>query len=120
MPCKIIVANQCSYPKGYIIAIVNYSHAPSVNESMQEWVKAGNSPSEWKRAFSTVIILDKSLEEMQYLLDPYVPDGADISDGMLYSFSEPDKNSSFYAQLFNKGEVEVNWTDAEVYLMERK
>ena len=121
MPCKIIVSNQCNFPKGYIIAIVGVDHVLSQNESMQEWIKTGNKANEWKRTFSTVITLDKTIEELQYILDPYVIYKTDppSSDGRKYSFSEPDKNSDFYAQLFNKGEVEVNWSDAEVYLVER-
>lgn len=118
---RIIVANQCAYPKGYIIAVRDNSEERSINETMKNWLDAGYPANEWKRHFSSVIVTDKTPEELQYLLSPHILYAGiePIDDGRKYSFIEPEQTSSFYAHLFNVGEVEVLFAEMLPYLIER-
>ena len=121
MSAKIIVANNCNQPKGYIIALVDSSHTLTPSESMQEWIKSGGTPETWKRPFSTVNVTDRTKEELAYLLDPYVIYVTDPpqADGRKYSFSEPAQESEFYQALLTTGEVDAPWSHIEPYLRER-
>lgn len=121
MACQILISNQSSYPKGYILAILESDHIFSPNETLNAWVKAGNAPENWGRSFTLVKITDKSRSELLYLLDPYVLIGVDSSviNGRKYSFIEPEKDSLLYNDLYDDGEAEAVWSVAKPYLVER-
>jgi hypothetical protein len=121
MPCKIIVANKCNYPRGYIIAIVDESHTFSHKETLAEHLNNGGSIETWQRPFSLINITDKTKKELEHLLEPYVLYATDPPEevGRKYSFIEPSIDSELYESLLNTGEVSVNFATAEQYIVTR-
>ena len=117
MPCQILVSNNSGFPKGYILAVLDINHVFSPNETLKEWVKAGNDPLNWGRSFTLVKVIDKAISELQYILEPFVVDN--VSQGRKYSFIEPLKGSVLYNDLYDDGEAESLWSVAEPYLIER-
>lgn len=121
MSVKILVANKCNVSTSEIIAVVGGTHKFSKNETMQEWINSGEDSGLWKRHFSLVIVEDKELSEIEYLLDPLIKDidGETTNVGNKYHFSQPNNQSPLYLSLLNTGEVSATWDIVSSYLRER-
>ena len=114
---QVLISNQSGYPKGYIVDVVGIDHKFGIPETLASWVASGRLPEDWGRSYTLVKFIDKTREELLYLLEPFVIN--EISQGRKYSFSEPEKNSPLYNDLYDDGEATVNWSVAEPYLIER-
>ena len=68
----ITVSNKSNVPRTEILCINESSHKFSKNESMKEWVAAGNNPEDWNRLVTQVYVTDKTKAELEYLLEPLV------------------------------------------------
>ena len=113
MPCIILVSNKSGLPKGEIVSILDDSHVFSAKESMQVHKARGGSSASWGRTFSSVIVNDKTKEELFYLLD-----GNDEAIKK-YHFVEPDKTNPLYVQLFNNGQVSADFNTVNMFIVER-
>ena len=110
---QIIVSNTSSIPRAEIITIVSDDHILSENESMQAWLSNGGTIETWSRLTSIVKITDKTLEELNYLLDI-----TDTGENKWY-FAEPDPESLFYQTLYIAGEITTTFDEMNPFLRER-
>lgn len=117
MPCQILVQNSVG-TKGAISVIVPIDHDWTHNETFAAWkVKFPTRDAlEYGREFSLVIVTDKNVNDLYYLVNPVVTDGVPV--GVAWFFSEPPTDSPEWSDLFNTGQTTKDFAGIEPYLVE--
>ena len=119
---KILVSNNSNIQRAEILAIVDDKHTLTKNESMKTWIESGGTFETLNRFTSIINIIDKTKEELEYLLEPLlnmVTIEPEILHNRKWYFLEPAKTSELYIFLYSTGEVSVIFNDILPYLKER-
>ena len=121
MSCQILIANLCAVPKAEWIALVEIDQQWTKNETMQAWIESGGTVDNWGRAFSLVIVTDKSTEEMKWFTEKLIEDigGTLTATQNKYHFVQPDPQSEFFQELYFTGQVSVTYNELSPFIVER-
>ena len=114
MKSKILISWESGLPKGSIINVFEEGHRFSSSESMQAFILEGGLAKDFKRTFIILNVLDRSREQLLFLLDAT----GNIEPEAKYSFSPPLINSVDYEELNLAGEASRNWSEITPYLIE--
>tara|TARA_R110000782_G_scaffold139012_1_gene231495 strand:+ start:278 stop:637 length:360 start_codon:yes stop_codon:yes gene_type:complete len=115
MLSQVLVNNRVGV-KGEISTIKNSDGIWTHNEALSKWIEKypNRDISEFHRNYSLIIIKDKPVDELIYLVAP-VMDG-DNPVGSAYHFIEPNSASPEWQELFTTGQITKTFAEIEPYL----
>ncbi len=122
MPALVVFSYNSSYPRGHIVDIVSEDHVFTKNETLDKWEESGGTILNWPRPYGIWHVTDKTIEELQYLKDPFVLHvyNPPRSDGRKYSFSQPEEGTEIYESIKYTGKFTSTFDNGSHLIKERK
>lgn len=105
-----------SAERNTLLSILPIEHKLTKKESMKEHRDFYGNIDDWGYHFIVYVINDKTVQELDYLLDTDEDSGF---VGQKYIFDEPLTGSDHYNEIYNFGQVELSFSEFNQYIRER-